>query len=212
MLWIYLEFSDLLLESCGAEQTEPVVIVSQVDNRVVQLNAMAIKYGIRRNMKLATAALMCQSLVVLPYNEEAEAQQLQQLADWLYLVTSDICLFKPKGLLLRVTPMLSLHGGLVNYWQLISKHIHTRGINFSFGCGYSALAAKLLAQQQSNRLTDDKKMIDKGYQNIIYIESSNALGNDFEGTVDAVHFTDLGFLRYSAFLIQKFKEYNLIND
>lgn len=57
-----------------------------------------------------------------------------------------------------------------------------------------------------------KKMIDKGYQNIIYIESSNALGNDFEGTVDAVHFTDLGFLRYSAFLIQKFKEYNLIND
>ena len=67
--------------------------------------------------------------------------------------------------------------------------------------------------EMNNALKNEyKKMIDKGYQNIIYIESSNALGNDFEGTVDAVHFTDLGFLRYSAFLIQKFKEYNLIND
>ena len=67
--------------------------------------------------------------------------------------------------------------------------------------------------EMNNALRNEyKKMIDKGYQNIIYIESSNALGNDFEGTVDAVHFTDLGFLRYSAFLIQKFKEYNLIND
>ena len=50
-----------------------------------------------------------------------------------------------------------------------------------------------------------KKMIDKGYQNIIYIESSNALGNDFEGTVDSVHFTDLCFHRFSAFLIPNFK-------
>ena len=57
-----------------------------------------------------------------------------------------------------------------------------------------------------------KKMVDNGYENIIYIESYNALGNDFEGTVDAVHFTDLGFSRYSKFLIQKFKEYNLLND
>ena len=75
MLWLYLEFSDLLLENCGLEQTAPVVIVCQADNRVVQLNPMAMEYGIQRNMKLATAALMCQSLVVLPYSEEAEAQQ-----------------------------------------------------------------------------------------------------------------------------------------
>ena len=55
-------------------------------------------------------------------------------------------------------------------------------------------------------------MVDNGYENIIYIESYNALGNDFEGTVDAVHFTDLGFIRYSTFLIKNFKEYNLINN
>tara|TARA_Y100001935_G_scaffold29304_1_gene22734 strand:- start:1225 stop:2394 length:1170 start_codon:yes stop_codon:yes gene_type:complete len=67
--------------------------------------------------------------------------------------------------------------------------------------------------EMNNALKNEyKKMVDKGYENIIYIESSNALGNDFEGTVDSVHFTDLGFIRYSTFLIKKFKEYNLLNN
>jgi len=33
-----------------------------------------------------------------------------------------------------------------------------------------------------------------------------------EGTVDAVHFTDIGFIRYSTFLIEKFKEFNLLKE
>ena len=53
---------------------------------------------------------------------------------------------------------------------------------------------------------------DNGYDNIIYLESRDALGSDFEGTVDAIHFTDLGFTRYSNFLIEKFQEYNLIKN
>ena len=60
--------------------------------------------------------------------------------------------------------------------------------------------------------TEYEKMIDNGYDNIIYLESRNSLGDDFEGTVDAVHFTDIGFNRYSNFLIKKFKEYKLIVD
>ena len=55
------------------------------------------------------------------------------------------------------------------------------------------------------------KMINNGYDNIIYLESQNALGTDFEGTVDGVHFTDLGFIRYSDFLIEQFEELQLIN-
>jgi len=55
------------------------------------------------------------------------------------------------------------------------------------------------------------KMIKNGYNNIIYLESQNALGTDFEGTVDGVHFTDLGVIRYSDVLIEKFKEFKLIN-
>ena len=53
------------------------------------------------------------------------------------------------------------------------------------------------------------KMINSGYNNIIYLETQSALGNDFEGTVDAVHFTDLGFIRYSDVLVKKFEELEL---
>ena len=60
--------------------------------------------------------------------------------------------------------------------------------------------------------TQYDKMINNGYNNIIYLETQSALGNDFEGTVDAVHFTDLGFTRYSDFLIEKFEQLQLINS
>lgn len=59
--------------------------------------------------------------------------------------------------------------------------------------------------------TEYEKMINNGYENIYYIESNNALGLDQEGTVDSVHFTDLGFIRYADFLLQKFEEFKIID-
>jgi lysophospholipase L1-like esterase len=56
-----------------------------------------------------------------------------------------------------------------------------------------------------------QKMKDIGYKNIFYIEGENALGLDQEGTVDGVHFTDLGFMRYADFLLEKFEEFELID-
>ena len=71
---------------------------------------------------------------------------------------------------------------------------------------------KKLTSEMNNSLKNEyDKMINNGYNNIIYLETQSALGNDFEGTVDAVHFTDLGFMRYSDFLIRKFKELQIVN-
>ena len=69
-----------------------------------------------------------------------------------------------------------------------------------------------LTREMNNSLKNEyDKMINNGYNNIIYLETQSALGKDFEGTVDAVHFTDLGFMRYSDFLIRKFKELQIVN-
>jgi len=57
-----------------------------------------------------------------------------------------------------------------------------------------------------------EKMQNKSYQNIFYVNSKNSIGSDMEGTVDGVHFTDLGYMRYSSFLIDKFKELNLVKE
>ncbi len=58
--------------------------------------------------------------------------------------------------------------------------------------------------------TEYIKMIEGGFKNIFYISSENATGEDHEGTVDGVHFTDLGFIRYADFLIDKFVQFGLI--
>ena len=55
-------------------------------------------------------------------------------------------------------------------------------------------------------------MIDNGYDNLYYFESLKAIGDDHEGTVDGVHFTDVGFIRYADFLIENFKELGLIKQ
>ncbi len=54
-----------------------------------------------------------------------------------------------------------------------------------------------------------QKMLDRGFSNIFYIENTGAIGTDHEATVDGVHFTDLGFMRYADFLISKFKKFHL---
>lgn len=54
------------------------------------------------------------------------------------------------------------------------------------------------------------KLIERGYSNIYYIENTGALGDDHEATVDGVHLTDLGFMRYADFLISKFKQFDLV--
>jgi hypothetical protein len=54
-----------------------------------------------------------------------------------------------------------------------------------------------------------EKMIKKGFKNIFYIGSQGLKGNDHESTVDGVHFTDLGFLRYSDFMISKLDQFGL---
>lgn len=58
--------------------------------------------------------------------------------------------------------------------------------------------------------TEYEKMIKEGFKNLYFVNSESATGNDHEGTVDGVHFTDLGFIRYADFLIDKFVQFGLI--
>ena len=54
-------------------------------------------------------------------------------------------------------------------------------------------------------------MLQEGIPNLFYIDQTNAIGKDHEGTVDGVHFTDLGFLRYANYLIDNFQRLGIIN-
>ena len=51
------------------------------------------------------------------------------------------------------------------------------------------------------------RLLTEGFKNIEYIRGDNLLGEDGETTVDGVHFTDLGFLRFAESLMEHLKIY-----
>ena len=57
--------------------------------------------------------------------------------------------------------------------------------------------------------TEFDKLVKGGMKDLIYISAAGSIGTDYEGTVDGTHLTDLGFLRYADYLIEKFKENRL---
>ena len=67
-----------------------------------------------------------------------------------------------------------------------------------------------LIQENEALKNEFDKIIKRGTPNIFYIKDNKDFLVDNEGTVDGVHLTDLGFLRYADYLIENFKKNSLI--
>jgi len=67
-----------------------------------------------------------------------------------------------------------------------------------------------LIQENEALKNEFDKIIKRGTPNIFYIKDNKDFLLDNEGTVDGVHLTDLGFLRYAEYLIENFKKNLLI--
>ncbi|KGY12003.1 nucleotidyltransferase [Vibrio tubiashii] len=160
--WIYLHFPTLQLDALFAEQASlPLAIVESKRFKVVQCNDIAHEQGVQVGMGLGSASAMCHQLQVHPYDEKIEQQTLLDIAQWLYMVTSDICLFPPQGILLKVTNMLSLYGGLTPYWQRISEHLEQLQLSYYYSVGFSPFSAIVLAKSNAALLTLDKERLIK---------------------------------------------------
>jgi len=49
------------------------------------------------------------------------------------------------------------------------------------------------------------KSLKENYKNLIYIKADEIIGTDGEATVDGVHLTDLGFMRFAENLLKHIK-------
>ncbi|MCK6262078.1 DNA polymerase Y family protein [Vibrio sp. ZSDE26] len=173
-VWLYLHFPYLQLDALfsspaslssqgpSSEQsslTLPLVIVDEKKHQIVQLNNVAQEQGIKVGMGLGSAAALCSDLQVHAYDSDTEHQTLTHIAQWLYLKTSDITLYPSKGLLLKVTNMLSLYHDLDSYWQTLYAHITKLNLRFHFATGFSPYSAMVLAKSAKDTLYRDKEAI-----------------------------------------------------
>ena len=69
-----------------------------------------------------------------------------------------------------------------------------------------------LIQENEALKNEYDKIIKSDIPNIFYIKDNKDFLLDNEGTVDGVHLTDLGFLRYADYLMENFKKFKLIKD
>jgi len=150
---------DILQAQTDSHQAR--VVYDAKANKIVQLNRYAQEQGIRLGMGLASAGLLCCDLHVHEYKIEIEEKALLQLANQLYLVTSDIALDIPYGMYLRAQNMLNLYGGLPSYWQILKQVINRVGYTAHYASAYSVNVAKLLAVHQIDNITEDKQLVQR---------------------------------------------------
>jgi len=158
ILWLYLHFPHLQLDTLFTNESgleQPLVVLHGKQNQIVQLNQTAAKMGITNHMGLATAAALSQDLQVIPYQQDLEEKKLHEIAEHLYMITSDISLFPPNGLLLRIHNMLSLYGGLEAYWNALKAQLAYFNICFDFATGQSPFAARMFARAGLNIINQD---------------------------------------------------------
>lgn len=146
-LWLYLHFPSLQLDCLYDKPKQPVVVLDKDENRIIQLNQAAYQCGIQPGMGLGTAASLYHGLQVVEYQQQLESDKLKDIASWLYGCTSDIALWSPDGLVLRVHPMLSLYGGLQPYWLAVQQRMQSLALSYTYACGQTPLTARLLARQ-----------------------------------------------------------------
>lgn len=159
-LWLYLHFPRLQMDcQFRDEKQQPVIILDAKDNRTLQLNDAAKVEGIRPGMGLGTASALSAQLRVEPYNVDIEVNKLKYLSDSLYQLTSDISLFKPNGILLRIHNMLRFYQGLDNYWQAICEALQKTQTSWQYATGSTPLAAKILAESGWDQISNNHQVM-----------------------------------------------------
>lgn len=160
MLWLYIYFPSLQLDNLLAENnissTNAIVVIDAKKNEVMQLNKTAIATGIHLKMGLASAAMLCSELQVVPYQAPIENDLLYLIAEHLYQVSSDIALNQPCGLFIKVSNMLSLYHDIDDYWTEIEKILKVFKVNYYAATAYTPFAAQVLAQAKQLLICQDK--------------------------------------------------------
>lgn len=159
-LWLYLYFPQLQLDlqpdpadHQTTPATQPLVLLHRQELTVHQANAAAHQLGIKPGQSLAHACALCGSLQVQPWQPELEQQLLDMLALDCYQLCADLALAPPNALWLRLDPMLQLYGGLPLFLQQLTATLHRYSLQFQYGAGVTAEAARLLCLHQPGQIT-----------------------------------------------------------
>lgn len=148
MLWFYLHFPNLQLDHYARDQEQipPLALVEGHPPRIESANSQARAQGIRPGQTLSTASCLAVNLQVRHADRDLQFRLLQQLAQWCYQWASPVSLWIPDGLLLEVSGMRRLHGGIDRLWAYFERGLAKLGFQVQPALGLSPRMARQLAR------------------------------------------------------------------
>ncbi|MBW3139366.1 DNA polymerase Y family protein [Ferrimonas balearica] len=142
-----IHFPDLALHHLarGLPQSErPLALISGHPLTIQQCNDAARALGVVPGQRLATATALCDGLLCHPLPDEAPL--LEAMAQWAYGLSGQVMLFPPQTLVLEVSSMLRLFGGLASWLSALQQGLASLGQPAHWALSHTPMAAALLAR------------------------------------------------------------------
>jgi protein ImuB len=132
----------------------PTIVVAK-QNNALQISALddaAADLGLEIGLPLANARAVCPELRVFDADAVADAQTLNDIADWYDRFTPLVALDLPHGLFLDITGCAHLFGGEAALMQMLCDALTRQGFAVSAGIASTSICARTMTRYVSGQI------------------------------------------------------------
>jgi protein ImuB len=135
----------------------PCIVVAK-QNNALQISALddaAARLGLEACLPLANARAVCPDIQVFDADEVADAQILNDIADWCDRFTPLVALDPPHGLFLDITGCAHLFGGEAVLMQMLCTALARHGFGVSAAIAGTSVCARTMNRYVHGRIIPD---------------------------------------------------------
>ncbi|HVV40212.1 MAG TPA: DNA polymerase Y family protein [Nitrobacter sp.] len=148
------ETCDSQSSSAKTKETLPCIVVAKQNNAlvIVALDDEAARLGLAVGRPLANARAICPEIEVFDADEVADAETLNDIADWCDRFTPLVALDPPHGLLLDITGCAHLFGGEAALMKQLCGALRRQGFIVSAAIAGTPACARALTRYGHGRI------------------------------------------------------------
>jgi protein ImuB len=152
----------LLRDNGEPADNSPCIVVAK-QNNALQISALddaATHLGLEVGLPLANARAVCPDIQVFDADEAADAQTLNDIADWCDRFTPLVALDSPHGLLLDITGCAHLFGGEAALMEMVCRALTWQGFMVSAAIAGTSICARTMNRHIHGRIVGDGEEAD----------------------------------------------------
>src|ERR1700681_3901982 len=149
-------------ENASKQNNDPSVVVAKQNNalQIFAMDEAAARFGLDIGLPLANARAICPQLRVFDADEVADANTLNDIADWCDRFTPLVALDPPHGLFLDITGCAHLFGGEATMMRLLCGVLTAQGFVVSAAVAGTAVCARPLPRHAHGRIVREGEEAD----------------------------------------------------